>query len=628
MKNFFYKNKITLAIIAIIAVSLFLRTYHLIDWLHFQLDQSRDSFLIKEVFQKGIADLPLLGPRAGGSFLRLGPAYYYMMYLFVLITRSFHPIVFVLPVIIGSIAFVPVFYLLARRLFDQKWSLILTFLAVSSTFLITYDRFSWNPNLLPLFSAITIYTWLRYFESKRKENYKSALKWVALTALAVGIFTQLHFVVFVALPIILLFTIAAFWLRSKLYEPELAKKYLKNVAKEIAVFLAVFTITQTPIILNEYLSKGINTQQLFSTVSEKEGKDDSHSLSEKLIENLWVYPKGYFITITGTMGVDFPVWLKRPNLEIICDYKCRDSLPVTSAAAIVFLLSAITFSLALTRKTRQAVRLEKNTSQRNKLVGEWEFFALLTIWVLIPWWSFYSLSFTLRPRFFLFSVVPFWIITGVFLKEIFRSGRFGKIAAYTLAGAILIVNAFNAYGRFDIARSASFEDRGSYPKDQILFQDESYPVTLNQEEAIARWVKDNSSKNDSDSHIFIWAPSFYYRPILYLLSNIETEKKVYYFSHNPMWSKGNYFAVTRDTTPNDFFKPGKTEMFNVVDKKFIGTLAVYKLELTDKGRETALNGEKKFIKGKDFASEENTNARCTKKPTASCRYTWGDLFRK
>ena len=151
MKNFLSKNKIIIILLLLIVEGLFLRTYHLAEWLHFQLDQSRDAFLIKDIVEKGIGDLPLLGPRAGGSFLRLGPAYYYLMYLLALIVRSTHPVVFVLPEILGSIAFVPMFYLLAKKLFTQNWSLILTALAVNSTFLVTYDRFSWNPNLLPLF---------------------------------------------------------------------------------------------------------------------------------------------------------------------------------------------------------------------------------------------------------------------------------------------------------------------------------------------------------------------------------------------------------------------------------------------------------------------------------------------
>lgn len=624
MKEFLYKNKVTVAIVAIIVISLFFRTYHLIDWLHFQLDQSRDSFLIRDVFQKGIADLPLLGPRAGGSFLRLGPAYYYMMYLAVIIARNVHPVVFALPEIVGSIAFVPVFYLLARRLFDQKWSLMLALLAVTSTFLITYDRFSWNPNLLPLFSALTIYLWLRFFEAKREENYQSSLKLIAWLGLVVGIFTQLHFVGFVALPIVLGLSAVVFWLRSQIYEPTLAKKYLKNLIKEMPVFLLVFILVQTPIILNEYLSKGTNTKQLFSTVTEKQNNDTKHNTAEKLIENLWVYPKGYFITTTGQMGVDYPEWLLKPNLNIVCDYKCRDSLKNTTASATIFLLSAITFIITLWRSTRKVI--QKNKKVSSKIVGGWEFLALLTIWIVVPWWSFYSLSFALRPRFFLFSVVPFWIITGIFLKEVYRHRQIGRVLAYIAAGLILISNLFGTYGRFDIARSASVEDRGSYPKDQILFQDEYYPVTLRQEQAIAEWIKEKAGQDSPENHIFIWAPSFYYRPILYLLSNLENEKKIYYFSHNPMWTKGSYFAITRDTTPNDFFKNGKEENFNVAEQKTFGTLSVYRLSLSDKGLETAKSGERKFLQGKKFSSEASTEARCTKKPNASCRYTWSDVF--
>lgn len=618
------RHKVLIIILIIIAWGLFLRLFHLTDWLHFQLDQSRDAFLIKDVVEKGVGELPLLGPRAGGSFLRLGPAYYYLMYLLALIAGSSHPIVFVLPEILGSIAFVPMFYLLARRLFTQNWSLILTALAVNSTFLITYDRFSWNPNLMPLFSALTLYTFLRYLEAKRGGEPRSALKWIALTALAAGIIVQLHFVAFVAVPIILILTALTIGIFSKIFLPALAKKYLEGLIAEIAVILTVFLITQTPLLLNEYISGGINTKELFSTVSEKEGKDKSHNIPEKLIQNLWVYPKGYFISMTGIDMIDYPVLLFRQNqFDVICDQKCRQSFAPTVFGSIFFLLAALSFVFVLFKKTRQLIKLKKYPPIRQKKIGPWEIYLLLAIWIAVPWWVFYSLSFSLRPRFFLFSVVPFWIITGLLFRKLSKS-YFGKIAAAALVIILFISNAANSAIRFERLASASQIDKGDYPQDQLLFQDESYPVVLKQQKGIAEWIRQNSP-GDAE-YVFLWAPSYYYRPILYFLSETELKDKARYMSNYPVWSKGSYFAITRTTKPEKFFRGEKEKLFQVANYQVFGTLTVYKLELTEKGQVEAQKREQKFLRGLTITSPEKTEKHCLKKPKPTCRFNWHDIF--
>jgi len=622
MKNFLVKNKVILIILFLVIEGLFLRTFHLADWLHFQLDQSRDAFLIKEVIQKGIGDLPLLGPRAGGSFLRLGPAYYYLMYALALLARSFQPVVYVLPVILGSIAFVPLFYRLARRLSNENWSLILTALAVNSTFLITYDRFSWNPNLLPLFTVLAFYAWLKYLDCKKQGDYPRSLKWAALVGLVAGIFTQLHFVAFVAVPLILIITAIVLAIMYQIYFPELAKKYFRRLPWEIGVLIAVFLLTNTPLFLNDYLSKGANVKEFFSTVSEKEGKDLSHSPSEKLIQNLWVYPKGYFIATTGVDVIDFPVWRLKPQFNIICDDKCRKSLAPTVIAAAFFFLSALSFLILLVKRTKNILALKKTNPEKKKL-AEWEFLLLLAIWILVPWWAFYSLSFTLRPRFFLFSIVPFWIIFGLLLRELARN-NLGKKIGIGLVLVLLVSNIANTVIRFNRLAGASVTDIGDYPQDQILFQDESYPVTLNQEQAIADWIK--AKNQNGKDYLFLWAPSFYYRPILYLMSDGPLDNKLRYFSNNPMWENAQYFAVSRTAAPEKFFKGNRGEMFESKDYQVFGTLTVYELGLTEKGLADTKQREKKFLSNERISDDARIKRKCLEKPKATCRYTWGDLL--
>jgi hypothetical protein len=80
-----FKNKIFISLLIITLVGFGLRIYRHSDFLHFELDQSRDAMVISEAIEKGPGELPLLGPRAAGTMLRLGPAFYYFEYLSALI---------------------------------------------------------------------------------------------------------------------------------------------------------------------------------------------------------------------------------------------------------------------------------------------------------------------------------------------------------------------------------------------------------------------------------------------------------------------------------------------------------------------------------------------------------------
>ena len=46
MRSLFSKNYKFIILLAVLAIGIFLRSYHFADWLHFELDQSRDAKVI------------------------------------------------------------------------------------------------------------------------------------------------------------------------------------------------------------------------------------------------------------------------------------------------------------------------------------------------------------------------------------------------------------------------------------------------------------------------------------------------------------------------------------------------------------------------------------------------------
>ena len=155
MKTLFKnRNFIVLAIFIIVAVAFAVRVYHFSDWLYFQGDQARDALLVTEAYGGGPGNLPLLGPRAGGTSTRLGPVFYYFQYISVLIFGNRSPAVFAFPDLFFSILTIPLLYLFLRKFFKSGWSILLTLLYSVSLYTVQYSRFAWNPNSLPFFNLL------------------------------------------------------------------------------------------------------------------------------------------------------------------------------------------------------------------------------------------------------------------------------------------------------------------------------------------------------------------------------------------------------------------------------------------------------------------------------------------
>ncbi len=623
IKFLILKFRVPIVLFLIMLFAFFLRLYGLKELLHFELDQARDAFLIREVLEKGAGEIPLLGPRAGGSMLHLGPFFYYLMLIPAFILRSSDPALLALPEIFFGLLLVPVVYSVFQRVFDFKdknrnrWPLAMTLLVGTSAFLVAYDRFSWNPNLLPFFSAALILLFIKYLETKRKDGQKTVFGLVFAIGMILSLIFQLHFIAMLALPPILGLTLTVFfWRQKKIFKQALN---LKLLAKEIAVVLLAIVIFQAPVWINEIISSGANSQEFLQTIAERQDKDELHSTAEKLIQNLGVYPKGFFVGLTGFSGVDYPILLLRPKLDILCDQACRNGLFFSIFALIIFL---ILFSFV--GKKLWSLKTKINAGNVH-----FELLLLCLIWVLIAWWSLYSQSFNLKPRFFLFSIIPFWILLAFGLRELIKFRQKGYLVGAAVVFLLLGLNQTANFSRWQTFAGASAVELDGYARDDIFPLSDSYPVTIQQQKDIARWmaVKYKQSENlNEKSLLFFWAPPFYYRSINYFLEETEFRDETNYFSNYPVWLEGKYFAVTRTSKPENFFKDKRVDNFEVKDYQIFGTLTAYELKLTEKGLEEAKGREKKFLANKRLTNPEKIKKQCLKNPKASCRFNWGDVF--
>ena len=314
----------------IIALGFFLRSYHFTDWLHFELDQARDARVIDAALEGGPGELPLLGPKAGGTFLRLGPAFYYLQYLGALVFGA-SPSGMAAIVLIASIASIAVFFLLARRLFPDWLALFLTLGFSVSEYFVMYGRFAWNPNMLPFFILLGMYALLRSVGG----GERNPGRWFLVSVLSFGIATELHFLAFLAVP-----TLVGIFLIIR--RP-------KFRLRTWGVALALVGALYFPMLLNEIATGGANTREFFGAITEKSTKEE-HVLLEKIIRNGAEHVLAGLVILTGFEGGTLPKVETVEGLSIVCQGKCDVGKPYGLSMAVLLALSVMAYLLLLFRE--------------------------------------------------------------------------------------------------------------------------------------------------------------------------------------------------------------------------------------------------------------------------------------
>jgi 4-amino-4-deoxy-L-arabinose transferase-like glycosyltransferase len=194
-----------LLLIAIILLAAFLRLYRISDYMTFLGDEGRDVLVAKGILE---GDFTLLGPRASAGDFFLGPAYYYMMAPWLWLFR-YDPVGPAVMVALFGVATVFLIYLAGKKWFNERAGLIAAALYSVAPVIVTYSHSSWNPNVVPFFSLLTIYLLYLAFKAKKPTKY------FLVIGLLLGIGLQLHYLVLFLMIIVFLYTAIADWYVAK-----------------------------------------------------------------------------------------------------------------------------------------------------------------------------------------------------------------------------------------------------------------------------------------------------------------------------------------------------------------------------------------------------------------------------
>lgn len=578
-----------LALAAITLLAAGLRLYRHHDLLHFQLDQARDMAVVDGALTNGFGELPLLGPRAGGTMVRLGPIFYYFLYLFGLLFGN-SPDKVALYDAFFSILTVPLLYLFLRLRFTRSISLLVALVGAVSLFAVVYGRFSWNPNTLPFFTILLLYSLAR--SSDRLDARRNWFIYGAAASLAVAI--QLHFLAFIALPVVTIAFLLAllFWpafsavvaargslgQRIKKGLAAIRKISLKNAPwKHIMLSGLLFIFLNAPAFTNEYLTGGDNTKQFMAAIGKKSEKEELYSGSEKLFRAVQEYARGYYLVLTGNQQadvVDANFTSPGRSADFICDQACRDGLPYLVIAVVMFAFGAVLFLLRVTQLFHGSNAASHLSSRESVLI-------LAGLLFVVPFLGFLSLAYAIRPRFFLLTfAVPFFAL-GLFLEFVvkkimpkviaFRSPAAVAAMPVMIVSLLVVSNAQGVFMRLKEQAHAFPGDPARQTRDLVL--GESIRITLQDEKAAARWIAGQARQKT----VYVWAPPEYYRPMTYLLRKIEgvDGRKL---GTKPKCRAADYFALVPMRSPESFLSKVDKRFSYTEEKAEIGSFIVYKLQ--------------------------------------------------
>ena len=552
----------------------FLRSYHFGDWMHYQLDQARDFKIIQSTLQYGPGELPLQGPRAAGSFLRLGPWLYYLEYLSAWFFGH-TPVGSVVIVLLLNIFLIPLFYLFAKRFFDWRLSLGLTGILSVSLFMIVYSRFGWNPNLLPFFILAFFYSLLKLDDDKKE-------KWLIISAVALAFVVNMHFIALIAISLIGVIYLLVTRPKIKLQWWLLA----------IVVFLSL----NIPLIINDVKTGGENSKMFVEMIFSRSGDSGKkHNLIDKTVRDLGAHTNYFWIIITGNQKVGLPELFGR---KIVCKSACQSGF----VAGIISLAVMILGGVALLKFYYQ----EKDPTKKN-------FLLLNIIWGGTIFGIFIPLAYDIAPRFFLLNALWLIVVFGLALKFLINQfDRKGKILAGLIIGGCIFGNLWAVQGYFKELKLAKTDGgfRLNY-NDRIL--KEKTRITLEQMDEITQWIAGKFMENHYP--VIVYSQSEYERALLQRINLKAGPAKAGSKGLKKVYQKANYFVIIRTQSNQDRFLEKYKKKFDIEQQKEFGTLTVYYLKPK----------EGITLKGRPAIDVDNHRNRVFA-PGVQPRYLWRQIF--
>lgn len=212
-------------------------------------DQGRDVIIVKRILT--LEHLPAIGAPTSVGQVYLGPFYYYFITPWLWFFK-FDPIGLAFGVAFFSSLYLLINYLVVKELFDKRIALISTIFLSFSSIMIDLSRYSWNPNLLPLFTLVTIYLFIK---SLRTNNWY----YFALLGAFISFDIQLHYLALFLIPPIAIIFANELIIRFK----KSSNEAMKQLRLYFISFISFF-IFSSPLIVFDLRHQFLNSKNFIN----------------------------------------------------------------------------------------------------------------------------------------------------------------------------------------------------------------------------------------------------------------------------------------------------------------------------------------------------------------------------
>lgn len=426
--NFLKDNKKELIIVGIIIlIGAFFRLYKISSYMTFLGDEGRDVIIVRRIFTE--LHPPLIGPGTSVGNMYLGPLYYYMMAI-PLLLAGFSPVgPAVMIALLGALTIAFVWWV-GRTWFNKTTGVVAATLYAISPTIIYYSRSSWNPNIMPFFALLCIYSIWKVWR-ERKFN------WLIVLGISFAFVLQSHYLGLLLIP-----TLFIFWLLTFIDQKK--KRNLGQFIQKSIIGAVGFVVLMSPLFFFDLRHNFINAKAIYKFYTERQ------------------------FTFTGTPLLSI---LKIPQI-----FNLVNTSLLAGKNSLTALLSSVVVGLGA------VYLLVENFVRRKNIKIKSE------IWLLISWMGFGLLGFGIYKQSiydhyfgFLFAV-PFLLI-GVIISKMLSGKLLIKIIGIVFFLYLIVVNLIASPIRKDpnrlLGRSIDVskvieENSGSQPFNLAVIADTNY----------------------------------------------------------------------------------------------------------------------------------------------------------
>lgn len=277
--------------ILIILFSIFLRFYRFEEFVTFLGDQGRDAIVIKRIVS--LEHFPAIGPPSSLGQIFLGPFYYYLTAPFLLLF-NFSPVGPAVGVAIISLIGIVMASLLIKKEVNYLTALLFFIFSVFSSVNVQFSRFSWNPNLLPVFSFFTLFFFYKLLLTKNKW-------YAAIFGAFLSFSIQLHHLAFLLMPTI--FFISLYYFRKN------KNNFLFAQLRNYLIAFISFLFFTLPLLIFDLRHQYLNSRNFIKMFTEGNPTDHELLLNRFLDTNASFYLHAFQTKTNQYLALFFTIFI-------------------------------------------------------------------------------------------------------------------------------------------------------------------------------------------------------------------------------------------------------------------------------------------------------------------------------